>query len=677
MRRALIVTLALVAALGMPAAVAGDETRTLSTNGVLTCLRSTGAEGALTLVKAGARGYAAERVAATSSSVRLAGPVGLPRPSVCPATAEAGGGAVAAALVTNGGHARLIATVRDPGHRSPPASELSRATIAAVAVAMSPRGDAAVAWFEETRPVADSATRTRLMVAVRRPGGALGRPRPIFDWTPTDGFFEANVALAFDSASELTLAWARPRGPNAAGITSTDVEAATLGPGASAPRTQRLAPYRQGDAHVALSVAASGAALLAFDSGGVVSLAERTSDRRAFGRAERVPHPPARPGDLTALAADLDATGAASVAWREGEQSGDADDERVYARTRPAGGAFGPTRLVHERTVRADDAGGWVAFLSIGVPPTDAGTHRLEVTVRPDGRALLAWVGRRDGGTLETQVATVGSDGAVNVRAPGTPCRPAYGAVILEIAGRTSLAFTDHRAISTDDIPLAGGALHVLDAEAALTPRPPSPAPRATIGPVAKRPVRYGQSLRVPVTCDRECDLLVQSSSTRRGFTTTRHTSVTARAGVPQHVTLDPDDGTLVSRRDHGVPVRVTACAPDGSSSTVVTSVLPATQVPARAGPTPREVVARRVGRTIEVTWSIARPQPRISFTVYALDPGAGFDPRAAAKVHAGGRTRFRTVLDPRHPGRVTKVVVQGFTDEAPHLGGSQTVKLR
>ena len=144
-------------------------------------------------------------------------------------------------------------------------------------------------------------------------------------------------------------------------------------------------------------------------------------------------------------------------------------------------------------------------------------------------------------------------------------------------------------------------------------------------------------------------------------------------------MTLDPGSDTLVGKGSRAVRLQVTACSPDGSGVTRTTATEPAVLIPPRAGPHPRHAVALRRGHAIVVTWTIARPLPRVLFAVVTETRGDVYDPEATAvKVVRGrGRTRFRVVLRPRAPGQVVRVVIAGRTDEAPYAGGRATARVR
>jgi hypothetical protein len=238
------------------------------------------------------------------------------------------------------------------------------------------------------------------------------------------------------------------------------------------------------------------------------------------------------------------------------------------------------------------------------------------------------------------------------------------------------VAFIDNRETFQNAFPAAGGALHVIGPDELTAPRAAAPAPVARVRAAAPRRLRYGQRLAVPVTCDRDCALLVQVQD--RHGEEIASAGATARAGMPRRVVLDPGADTLITPARGGVPLRVTACAPDGTSSTVTTAVQRAQQVPPPAGPVPRNVRARRSGRRIVVTWKIARTQRRIAFTVSGH--GADVPPDDAsrvAQVPGRLRTRFRVVLRPDRPRAITRVTVSSRTLEPPFRGGQRTVPVR
>jgi hypothetical protein len=499
----------------------------------------------------------------------------------------------------------------------------------------------------------------------------------VFGWLPAGEHHTVALAAGFDAGGTLTLAWTRPR-PARSGIEDlSDVEVASAGLGARLGAPQVLARGRQEVGRIALTVTPQGAALLGFVGNESVEVYERTPGSTPFVQSG------ASADSAHDVAVALDPAGAAVVAWRGetfvGRES--RPREKVLARTRGAGAfgaAFGAQRVVDDYATSAGLGGFLATFTTGDGPPIDGSPPTLAAAVGPDGRAVVTWLRGDQDGPRAARGATIASDGTITARAFGSPCRRVFGVAALLVDGKPAIAFVDDRDTLSGLLPLAGGVVHLVGGDELLAARTPSPAPRAHVRPGATRPMRYGEKLAVAVVCDRACDLLVQAGPPDR---VTRipvaEAGGSAPAGAVRRIVVDPFSSTLVSRRAHGVPLRVTACAPDGTSATVTTAVQPATQVPARPGPVPRDVRARRSGRSIIVTWSIARPLPRIWFDVAAtpVHPEQ-FDPKATVRVSGRLRTHFRVVLHPRHPETIERVIVLGHTDEPPYRGGAKDVRL-
>jgi hypothetical protein len=433
---------------------------------------------------------------------------------------------------------------------------------------------------------------------------------------------------------------------------------------------------------IVLSEAPDGGALLAFVSSGSVDLFERAPASRAFApeamATETSPNTEHLPSDV---AVAVDDGGGAGVAWREEESTNGAKRARdvVLARTRGADGPFGAARIVASEP--AGEGAGIVAVFAggDGSPFDDVDEPGLQVARGADGRVALAWMRGDPGEPHEARGATIAPDGAISVRALGSPCRRPSGVATLLTAGVPAIAYANNRDTLSGEMPLRGGALHVVRADE-LSAAPPvaSPPPTARVRLTAPRRLRFGQKLAIPVVCDRDCDILVQAVASRRGdLPLSVETGTSARAGATRQVVLDPLSATLVSSRAHGVPLRVTACAPNGSSSTVMSLVQPAVQVPPRPGPIPRDVRARRSGQNIVVTWSIARALPSISFVVVGYGKAVDSTDQPYRSVRGRQRTRFRVVLRPAHPRAIVTVIVSGRTNEPPYRGGTRTVRVR
>jgi hypothetical protein len=277
------------------------------------------------------------------------------------------------------------------------------------------------------------------------------------------------------------------------------------------------------------------------------------------------------------------------------------------------------------------------------------------------------------------RAATLRPDGTVQVRTLGSPCRPPGDVAALSRPDGPAIAFADNAANQyLGLIPAGGGRVHTIGTDDLLAAPSVSPAPTARAIVTPSRRLRYGQALKVRVVCDRACDVhAAVPSGLHAGdprWRTLAEGGGAAPAGGEATLVLDPDSGTLVAPRRHGVPLTITACSPDGSAATTTSIVQPARQVPARPGPVPLDVHAHRAGGHIVVTWRIARPMHAITFSVF----GDGADIADTVQVRVPGRlrTHFRVVLRPTRPAAIRKVEVFGFTNEPPAGGHRRTVKV-
>jgi hypothetical protein len=667
-RVVLILALALLAVAAAPAR-GWDETpyRSLLGGSPASCLRAAGDEGRLgTLGPGQARATPVDALAAGRGRPGVRERVRFPAATVgCPGLREqAGAGVVAAPARDAGGRVEMRAAAHDRGaHFAAPVAIGATAALpdASYDVAVSPRGDAVVAWVQV------SGDNARVVAARRAPGGGFGRMEAL---TPLAADDEAgadwDVAAGIDGAGRATVAWAGPATGD-----QPQVGAASAEPGAAWGAPQLLTPSSEGVGRLSLAVAADGGALLAHDGatggGPAVHLFERAPGATAFG-PERILGD-AQAGALSgpsgpALA--LGDGGAAVVAWREDGQGG-----AVRTITRAAGGAFTAPRTIEpERVPNAD----LITIPTLGDPPApseeaDLGLH---VALSSAGRIALAWTARRD--LPDAPRATVAAAGTLDgsfgpASVLGSPVRASGGvSAFLLRGGEPAVAWTDNVAAPSGfgdggiEPAAGGGRIHVARADAApRTPKPP-PAAHLRAAPLQRR--AQDQPIRVVVDCVAACDVRAYvpdrggvaagaAASLRGGRSRVLRLARTAAGRLPRsgRVTVQVRVAAPGSRIARALRIRV-RLAPGAAQRR--TRRRPA---PPRA---PRILGARAVrrGGSIRVTWHTAVRARGVTFSVRPQRGAARPDLGNAVRLAGRGNTRFFAILHPLEPAALRRVTI-------------------
>jgi hypothetical protein len=351
---------------------------------VATCLRATGAPGVIGLLgplESRMSPYDVLRV--TSGGVSVAGTARLGVLDECPAVAaDPTGHALVAATARERGFRGVIrAALAEPGGGFGAPIDIARTGRAqtTVAAAMSPRGDAVVAWtvvrYRGRRGLRGG--RTRVIAALRPAGGTFGRPQFLTPWRRSSFGPMAKVSAGMDASGRATVAWAQPI-PDRGNIPSlSTVQVAAAAPGERFGPAQVLTPRVQDTERLALSEGPDGRALLAHDGQGTIQVFERAPGASEFARVHRLR--PRRGFSVwqepdVALAPD----GSALVAWSDGQEARSRD---VFVASRRGTGAWtGPVALQQSRE---DDS----SFVEFGV-------------------SLLSWAAARRPPTISTTPAS-------------------------------------------------------------------------------------------------------------------------------------------------------------------------------------------------------------------------------------------------------------------------------
>ena len=273
--------LALLVALVLPASAAAAPLGELPFQRVpdgAACLAPTGAPGELS------------RWAEGGAEVLAAGADGLGRPALVPfgelpgcprAAADASGAAVVAGATEDA----LRVALREPGGGGfgAPVTLAAAENVFELSVAVSPHGDAVVAWAEYDF----SPRRVRIRVARRDAGGAFGAPADLVPWRPDTGSVGVLAGMAADG--ETVVLVREPSGtekrPASTDAVRTGARGAPLGP---------ATPLPPGIYGLALGVAPDGRVVAGGDVGRF-RLRARAPTRRRLGRAAAA-HGPAGAG---------------------------------------------------------------------------------------------------------------------------------------------------------------------------------------------------------------------------------------------------------------------------------------------------------------------------------------------------------------------------------------------
>ncbi|WP_028064876.1 hypothetical protein [Solirubrobacter soli] len=535
------------------------------------CTRPAGAPGELfTVERTGVRLLTASRGGiAPGALVELE--------SGCPVVATTASGAgVMACCVDRGGVP--IATTRDPGGPWSQPVELAddSTQVVGITAAVSERGDTVVAWIERS-----GRNRVQVSMVRRAPGGTFGAPEVLDGpYSGTSG----TIASGIGGDGDVAVMWTRP---NAQPRNTVDVKVAT----AAGPATTLARLNRRGAA--SLAVAADGHALVAFSDGASVQVAER-----APGTTFGAPTVIADAHDPVAVKtrAVLGSNGRAVIAWTGIALGG------VHVISRPAGGAFSaPVTLAAGNRRMLDDMflNDLFGGISGGPGHWEFGGADIATALGPDGRATLTWP-RAD----KVNLATFGTAGErPEVRSIGGAPWPMGNPIPLFLAdGAPALAWIDRYERGRLRLRLAAdGATHE---EPAL--------PRLRVRAPAERTLRGERAaLRIPVECDRPCELVAEASGIVEGWADLD----LDKAGTGT-LSMRPLFDDVDRNREGRVRVRVSARAIGGTRQEQRTISFRIARTGLHHEPPTRVTNLRvtRDGNAIRVRFRMSQPQEDVTF---------------------------------------------------------------
>src|SRR4051812_5237233 len=602
-RVATMLRLALVLLLLMPAAAEAAPFGELPAQPVANparCLRATGTPG--DVVRWAPDG--AEIVQATASG--FGAPVHIDlgeRFGECPtAVAQPSGAALVMKLRYDG----IGVAVRDPGGTFAPPQTLAAAddSVQSPVAAISPRGDAVVAWTRNESEGERFAA--RVLVARRPAGGTFGAPVELqalrrYSLAPP------HVALGIQDDGTVLALWSEG---------SDDAErerlfSAAAAPGAPFGPPQLVTSKLEFDAF-SVTVAPDGRALAIVREPGHTRVLERppggTFARVAdLGYTEMV---------LGRPAAALRPDGAAIVAWQ------DLADVQAYAIRRDGLGPFGRRERVGAKPPRPYRQE--LADFDGGAPAQDGG-RGLQAAFAPDGRPVLTWAPAHQLGGLSWTAASVATFPG-GVQALSGPLRDADSVTPVMLAdGRPAVAWSDVSPGGEARVHLA-----IEGAPAAAEP----PAPRVVIGRIEQIP----HGLAVPFRCSAACDV----RATAPDAISARHSLRAAGSG---RLKIVPDDDDPIRlRRADSVPVQVVTGAAGARAFTrkTITARLRVPRLPRFLG-----VAAVHRGNQIVVSWHTDRPLRNASVIIVSSDERAPADPFLGSTVKGAGRRRFSMSVEP------------------------------
>ena len=393
------------------------------------CLAPAGEAGALVRWAPGG----AELLRATAAGLAPESAARLGDMNDCPVAALDASGA---GVVAGAGDDGVRISTRQPGGPWSAPLKIAGRRARSVAVGISPRGDAVVAWVEYA-PSYESAD---VRIVQRVPGERSGRP----------------CVSPRHSASQTCRR--RSRSDGAALLVISDeraVRLATAAPGApfGAPRTlARGVLYGSG---TELAVTPDGRALLAAETGNGVALFDREPGQDFVQR-------PTLPLGGGRVAVALAPDGTAVVASGSGES--------VSAVMRDGLGPFSaPVQFNVPPRPRRSDSGD---FQELGGSQSE---NVLRVAIGGDRRALLTWPVDKQG----LRAATLTSAGAGEVAALASPLRAALGATpVVLVDGTRAVAWADDNDVAPAP-PYAGRVHYAVEGAA---DRPAAPVPSVTVG---------------------------------------------------------------------------------------------------------------------------------------------------------------------------------------------------
>jgi hypothetical protein len=617
----------------------------------------------------------------SAGGVSVAGTARLGILDECPAVAAdpSGHAIVAGAARRRGFRGVIRAALAEPGggFGAPVDIASARSSQTTVAAAVSPRGDAVVAWtvvrYTGRRGPPDG--RTRVIAALRPAGGTFGAPQPLTPWRNSSFLSLARVSAGMDASGRATVAWMQPipARRNIPGLST--VEAAAAAPGERLGPAQVLTRRTQDTRRLALSVAPDGRALLAHDGQGMIQVFERAGGGSEFARVLRLRR---RRGFSewqqpdVALAPD----GSGLVAWA-GRQEEVSRDVFVASR-RGAGPWTAPAVLQRSRDDDSSFGEAGVILISSGgrpSPPEDSDNTGVRAAIGPDGRYLVSWGAERRLPLGDRHLAPRMSRGQAGdppsrPETAGCACRSINGAApVVAAGGELLLAYTDNVTTMFDfglEVARRSGRLHLASpGPRGLEPAPPRlrvRAPRAmTLG--------YGNRLRVRVGCNRACDLrayVVGGRDRARGVAI----GTLREAGSARLAIKPSSEGHLAPPAGGRARVVVHGYAANGRRFTSRSVPVDLRRKPLRPLPQILNVRAVKRGGAVVVTWRTAMPARRVSFRVRGRLSRRDRFPVVEDSVPGRGRRSFRVRLslrEVRELGDIRVIAVSVVRDRPPH----------
>lgn len=673
MRRVALLAAVLIGWAAVPAAGWIElPPRPIAGDGVADCLRAAG-PGQLALLGGQGRGASAVDLFTVGAQAVVPGDVTvLGRLAACPEIGGAPGvKPVLVAPVARGVSSEpALLRVVDAG--STPMTLGTEAGIdSGPSVAVSPSGAAVVAWSQIVpgpEPIA-----ARVFAAVRPAAGAPFGPVVMLG---AGSPFASQPSVGIDAAGHATVLWISRRTLGRPAL--LDI-ATTTG---NRFLTRQLASAA-GD-QVALAVSSAGRTLVVNAGSNSLLAYERAPGASTF---VPVPVPASSSPDEMAVAVADD--GGAVIAYRvDSSLGGVGSAVSAFALLRrPGEDGFGREQVLEGSPDNGDFSGfGFVPSIGTSSSPVpDDRGPRIAAALDAFGHVLLTWVnpGNR-GGAASAHVAsgTVSGGMAHSVRL-GNPCRAANAAQPLKLAdGTLGAAWTDNaRAISRDstDTPLGGGLLHVIMPGEGTTSAGGTP-PGLSAQLIGSLALHGGQPLRLRVRC-RRGPCIVRAAATAysldgsSGDPSLVDGSVELRRRHAGLLSLDPADGdTLARSRDATAQVSLLACAPTGTRAAHLTLALRLHRLPPLPVPRVVNLVARRHGDTIDVTWRTTIPARNTTFDI----AGQPFDPTQPvyAEIAGRGRRQFSIVLHSAPSVHERAVSVQVNTGDHPD-GNSVATRIR
>jgi hypothetical protein len=577
------------------------------------CVRATGAPGEL--VRWAPEG--AEFLQATRSGFGAPTRIALgDGPGDCPiATAQPSGAAVLVDQLYDG----VGVAVRAPGGAWGPSRLIARperAVIEDPTAAVSPSGDAVVAWVESRLQGDDLAA--RVVVARIPAGGAPGTPIELLPLTRyRSGTPKVRVGIQGDG----TIVALFSRDAHEKKDRFHEIAfAATAAPGAAFGPAQRLSSKL--DEELSLTVAPDGRALAIVGEPGHTHVMERPpggtfAPVADLGYTEELFGP-----EAIALAPD----GAAIVAWQ------DLGDDQVMAIRRDRPGPFGRPERVGAPP--QDPYGVELAF-SAGGAPSDLEGRGPAAAFAGDGRPVLTWGQGESLGKLAWVPATVTTfPGAV--QALSGPLRDADSIAPVILADGTP-------AVAWSDVSVGGDSQLHLAIEGVPAPAEP-PAPQVEFGRAEQIP----HGLAVPFRCSDACDVRATVPGGEGGRRS-------LRAAGSGRLKIVPEFDPIALRRPDSVPVQVLSGAPGAhtAATRTITAKLRVPKLPRLLG-----LKAVRRGKVVAVSWRTDRPLRNATVIAVSSRTRSPEDPFLGAAVEGEGRRRFHLNVSPISGDRYVQLYV-------------------